>query len=148
MLFPILLGLLLAMVTIAVHAACTSVLIELLQKNVHVFKGRWGQIAALSATAIGLLIAHILETAIWALVYILVIGKEQFEDFEAAVYFSTVTFTTLGYGDIVIEGHWRMLSACQAMIGVLVFGWSTALLFAVVRRTMQARNEEKISGNQ
>ncbi|MEM1303714.1 MAG: potassium channel family protein, partial [Planctomycetota bacterium] len=57
-----------------------------------------------------------------------------FSTLEEATYFSTVTFASLGYGDIVITGPWRLLSAIQAMNGLLVFGWSTALLFAVVER--------------
>lgn len=61
-------------------------------------------------------------------------GLDTFQTFEQSAYFATVTFASLGYGDIVISGPWRMLSGIQAMNGLLVFGWSTALLFAVVER--------------
>ncbi len=57
------------------------------------------------------------------------------DSFEEATYFSFVTFTTLGYGDITLAGAWRILSGIEALNGVLLLGWSTALLFAVVQRT-------------
>jgi hypothetical protein len=60
---------------------------------------------------------------------------EEIGTFEEAVYFSVVTFTTLGYGDITLADHqWRLLSGAEALNGVLLVGWSTALLFAVVQR--------------
>jgi hypothetical protein len=55
--------------------------------------------------------------------------------FEEAIYFSFVTFTTLGYGDITLPEIWRILSGFEALNGVLLIGWSTAMLFAVVQRT-------------
>ena len=55
-----------------------------------------------------------------------------FDTIEEATYFSTVTFTALGYGDIVLEPPFRLLSSFQAANGLFLFGWSTALVFAVV----------------
>jgi hypothetical protein len=81
-----------------------------------------------------LLLLHILEVTVWALVYLALPQLPEFEDAEQALYFSTVTFASLGYGDVFIQGSWRLLSAIQAMTGLLIFGWSTALLYAVVQR--------------
>ena len=142
MLIAIGLGILLAVVTISIHAMGTSTLIRLLQSESVSFKNRFGDLKALSITATGLLVIHIIETTVWATAYLLAVGGKKFANFEEAVYFSTVTFTTLGYGDIVIDGRWRMLSACQAMTGLLVFGWSTALLFSVVERVWHRRLQE------
>ncbi len=142
MLIAIGLGILLAVVTISIHALGTSTLIRLLQSKSGSFKKRFGDLKALSIAATGLLVIHIIETTIWATAYLLAVGGKKFANFEEAVYFSTVTFTTLGYGDIVIDGRWRMLSACQAMTGLLVFGWSTALLFSVVERVWHRRLQE------
>ena len=55
-------------------------------------------------------------------------------DFETALYFSTVTFTTLGYGDVVLEGNWRLFGAIEAGNGLILFGWSTAFLLSVTSR--------------
>ncbi len=53
---------------------------------------------------------------------------------EEALYFSTVTFSTLGYGDIVLDKSWRLQASFEAANGLFLFGWSTALVFAVVQR--------------
>ncbi|MGB3020865.1 MAG: potassium channel family protein, partial [Methyloceanibacter sp.] len=57
--------------------------------------------------------------------------------FEQAVYFSTVTFTTLGFGDIILDERWRLLSSFEAANGLLMFGWSTALVFVAVKWVYQ-----------
>ena len=59
------------------------------------------------------------------------------QDFETALYFSFVTFTTLGYGDITLSEGWRLLSGIEALNGLLLVGWTTALLFAIVQRGWQ-----------
>ena len=55
-------------------------------------------------------------------------------DFEAALYFSTTSFTTIGYGDVVLDKQWRLVSAIEGANGLLLFGWSTAFLFSVISR--------------
>jgi len=94
-----------------------------------------------SGTAASLLILHAIEVVVWVAAYRMLVGEDQFPDFESATYFSAVTFTSLGYGDVVIVGTWRMLSAIQAMTGLLVFGWSAALLFAIVQRVWQVKHD-------
>lgn len=68
---------------------------------------------------------------IWALTYQL-LAVPEFKTLEDAVYFSTVTFTTLGYGDIVLHDQWRVLSGIEAANGIVLLGWSTAFLFEVM----------------
>jgi len=55
-------------------------------------------------------------------------------DAQSAFYFSMVTYTTLGYGDIVLTGAWRTLAAVQAGNGVIIFGWTTALIFYFIQK--------------
>ncbi|MEM1410969.1 MAG: potassium channel family protein [Pseudomonadota bacterium] len=71
---------------------------------------------------------HLLEAALWAFAYI---GLGEFDDFSKAFYFSIVTATTLGYGDITLSEPWRPLSTLEAIAGMLLFGASTALLFQI-----------------
>lgn len=59
-------------------------------------------------------------------------------DIETALYFSMVTFTSVGYGEIVLEGSWRMLASIQGAIGVTLFGWTTALIFSYIQRVYVA----------
>ena len=84
--------------------------------------------------AAALSIKHYVDIILWAIAYRNFAGQDQFEDFGTAVYFSSITYTSLGYGDIVLSGHWRILCGIQAMNGILLFGWSTALIFVVVQR--------------
>ena len=58
----------------------------------------------------------------------------QFEDFSTAFYHSAVNFSSLGYGDIVMSQHWRLLGALEAGNGVLMFGLSTGTIFSVMNR--------------
>ena len=76
-------------------------------------------------------LASVLEVIVWALLYL---ALDIFQSGEQAFYFSGVTYTTLGYGDMVIDGSWRILSAFEAANGIIMFGWTTALVFAVVQR--------------
>ena len=62
---------------------------------------------------------------------------------EQAVYFSLVTFTTLGYGDITLDAPWRILTGIEALNGVLLLGWSTALTFAVIQTALAAASKNE-----
>jgi hypothetical protein len=73
----------------------------------------------------------IVEVLIWTAAY-LALGVV--EGFEKAIYFSAVTFTTLGYGDVVLDGSRRLLSSFEAVNGIIMFGWSTAIVIAAVQR--------------
>ena len=92
--------------------------------------------AVMIPTVSVLMVTHAIEVMVWSLVYWM---------FEAApadadlVYFAFVNYTTLGYGDVVPLERWRLLGPITAMNGILLFGWSTAVIFEVLRRTL-ARN--------
>ena len=78
-------------------------------------------------------VAVIVEGFIWALLYLYNPLITSLPDLETAVYFSMVTFTTLGYGDVVLTGSWRMLASLQSANGTIIFGWSTALIFYYIQ---------------
>ena len=80
-----------------------------------------------------LMAAHVCEVAIWALAYLIV---DAVPKRTGLLYFAFVNYTTLGYGDVVPLPDWRLLGPLTAMNGVLMFGWSTAVMFEVLRRTM------------
>jgi hypothetical protein len=79
-------------------------------------------------------VAHLIEMGTWAALYR---GLGIFDSLETSFYFSSVTYTTLGYGDIVPEVHWRLLATLEAANGFILFGWTTALVFAVYRELGQ-----------
>ena len=82
------------------------------------------------------LVAHLIEIAIWAVLFS-VCG--EFSDFGTAYYHSAVNYTTLGYGDLIMTRSWRMLGPLEAANGMLTFGVSTAIIFAVIHRLIQTR---------
>jgi len=83
-----------------------------------------------------LLFLHALEVAIWAQFYV---SRRCFSDRETGYYYSLVTYTTLGQGDVLLPRAWRITGGCEAMIGVLMFGWSTAGLVAFIQYVQNAR---------
>ena len=89
---------------------------------------------ALSVLVAWLFVAIVLEALLWALFYLVNPLITTLPDLETAFYFSMVTFTTLGYGDVVLTGQWRTLASIQAANGVIIFGWTTALIFFFIQQ--------------
>jgi voltage-gated potassium channel len=138
------LGLLLTSVTmvaipVALHAFGTIYWIRYLMHHYSAPDGHFSTqkaIPALIGTAVVLLTLHLVEVMVWALAYLFILPGDQMDTVEKAVYFSVVTFTTLGYGDVTLVDHeWRLLSGIEALNGILLVGWTTAFLFAVFQRS-------------
>jgi hypothetical protein len=80
-----------------------------------------------------LMITHTFEVLVWSLAYSTVNAAPAGVDL---IYFAFVNYTTLGYGDVLPLERWRLLGPITAMNGIVLFGWSTALIFEVLRRTL------------
>ncbi len=89
----------------------------------------WYGTAALSGSMLILFAGHLLQVALWAGLFRWI---GEFQDFKTAFYHSAVNFSSLGYGDIVMSDQWRLLGPLEAAGGILMFGLSTALGFAVI----------------
>ncbi|SEH92855.1 Ion channel [Methylobacterium sp. 275MFSha3.1] len=87
----------------------------------------------MSSAVCVIMAAHTVEVAIWAAIYKVIRIAPAGSDF---LYFAFVNYTTLGYGDIVPAERWRLLGPVAAMNGILLFGWSTAVIFEILRRTL------------
>jgi voltage-gated potassium channel len=81
----------------------------------------------------GLLILHLLQITVWAVFYQI---RGCFGDLSTSFYFSATSYSTLGYGDVLLTGKWRIFGAVEAVTGVLMFGWSTGILFTVVHHLL------------
>ena len=131
--YQILMGSILVLITTAVHGMCTGVVVAHLRRRRSAYRelhSFWRRILLVSLVVLMLFLAALLEAAIWAATYI---ATGAISGVETALYFSLVTFTTLGYGDVVLHEGWRLLAAFQAATGIIVFGWTTALIFALVQ---------------
>ncbi len=129
-------GSLLLILTVLIHSWGTTTLIRFLSGRQGGIKERFKHRAGfiyLSGIAVFLLILHVAQVVCWAIVYILLAESPNITTFTDALYFSMVTYTTVGYGDVILTGEWRLLSGIQSMNGILLFGWSTALLFMAVQ---------------
>lgn len=94
----------------------------------------------ISAFILILFFATLVEAGIWALTFT---KLGAIPDFLEAFYFSTVTYTTLGYGDIVLDRKWRILSSFEAANGLIMFGWTTALVFESIHQFSKALSDFK-----
>ncbi len=90
-----------------------------------------GRIGVILFVVLGIFAIHTVEIWLYAVAFW---RLGAIADFESALYFSTATFTTLGYGDIVLDSKWRLFGAIEAGNGLILFGWSTAFLLSVTGR--------------
>ena len=120
--------------TVTVHFGGLLCLMWLLRNTGHRFRAHEsaaGQGVVILLVVLGLVAVHTVEIWLYACAY-LAVGA--LPDFESALYFSTVSFTTLGYGDVVLDKTWRLFGAIEGANGLLLFGWSTAFLISVTGR--------------
>lgn len=129
-------GALLTALTLAIHGLCTAAIINGLT-GLHArhwaVRSVMGAVTLVGTVALVMLGASLLEASLWSLAYLF---TGAIENAEPALYFSIVTFTTLGYGDVTLDEGSRLLSGLQAACGIIVFGWSTALVIAVLQRLL------------
>jgi ion channel len=97
-------------------------------------------VAVMIAAISILMLAHFIEVLVWALSYVIIGVAPEGAD---RVYFAFVNYTTLGYGDIVPLARWRLLGPITAMNGVLLFGWSTAVIFEVLQKILELTETEE-----
>lgn len=88
----------------------------------------------------GIILLHLMETAVWAVFYQ---WWRLFPDFETSFYFSLGSYTTIGYGDVVLPQKWRLLGGIEGVSGVLLCGLSTAFIFAIVNALFQIRMHQR-----
>src|SRR6516225_3384952 len=136
---PLALSAIAAVGTMFIHALPLRATVEFVRyekKFRRTGRGFLGDVGVVVLVVSYALLAHLLEMALWAALFV-VCG--EFPGFRTAFYHSAVNFTTLGYGDIVMTPSWRLLGPLEAANGVLMFGVSKAMIFAVIQRLVQAR---------
>lgn len=97
----------------------------------------------LIATSSFLIFMHLIQSSIWAALYVVLPGIDEFQNFEKAIYFSLVTFSTLGYGEITIDSDNRILAGLEAVNGIILIGWSTAFMFSIFQEMIKRSQIKK-----
>jgi hypothetical protein len=141
MIFDLAVGFSTSVATIVIHALFMALVIRVTREQAlkgAAAGGQWLLVRVMVACVTVLMAVHTLEVSLWALVYRLVGAVPEGADH---LYFAFVNFATLGYGDITPVAEWRLLGPLTALNGVLLSGWSTAVIFEVLRRTLM-RSEQ------
>ncbi len=89
------------------------------------------RVALLLRLFLGIVLLHLIQVGLWAVVFW---QAQELPNLETALYFSLATYTTIGFGDVVVGPGWRVLAGIEGLTGILLVGWSTAFVFAVVNR--------------
>lgn len=131
---PLVLSAAMVVVTCAIQIVGLAILIWVMRFR----DGRRGtmhhlltQMGLILIVVLGLFVIHAVQVWLYAFVYL---ALDEFQTLEAALYFSTSSFTTVGYGEIYLVSRWRILSAIQSANGFLLLGWSTVFLISAISR--------------
>jgi hypothetical protein len=138
-LIPLAVGLGPVMCTLLIHALVLNVTIGFIRLERRL--GRtgasfWIDVAIVTQATLFATAAHLLEIALWAVLFVLC---GEFTAFGPAYYHSAVNYTTLGYGDVIMSPSWRLLGPLEAANGMLMFGVTTAMIFALIQWLIQLR---------
>jgi Ion channel len=136
MLIQFLVGAIVSVSTITIHSLVMTVVVRVsgvlsTKKRSH---PSLRLITTMIATVSVLMAAHVLEVFVWSLAYSIVDAAPAGTNL---VYFAFVNYATLGYGDVIPVEGWRLLGPITAMNGALMFGWSTAVIYEVLQKTMK-----------
>ena len=128
---PLFVGLLMILAMYLVQALAISVVILLVRSELRsTVPTTWRRNVLIAGRVLAaMMVAQLLQIAGWAAVFV---ACGEFADFASAFYHSAVNFSTLGYGDVVMSPAWRLLGPLEALAGMLMFGVSAAVLFAIV----------------
>jgi hypothetical protein len=144
MLLNIVLGVVLLLLTCEIHILGMMLVMHLVRREGGAVRKRMRKMRAYVVGEVVLVMANvsILEALLWAAAYVVL---DEVQNLEQAFYFSMVTFTTLGYGDIVLDERWRLLASFQAATGILMFGWTTAILITVIQYSYFSKKIDELA---
>ena len=140
-LIPLVVALLTTLMTIGVHAIALGATIRFVRREYqfrHAGAGFWTDVAIMAGVTLIALIAHLVNIAIWAALFY---ACGEFTRLAPAFYHSAVNYTSLGYGDVVMSASWKVFGPLEAANGLLMFGVSTAMMFAAIQRLFRTRVE-------
>ncbi len=138
-------------ITIIIHAFGSAFGLRYQAKHFSITMHEWRLryvLRVLITSALFLILLHFIEIIIWSVLYITLPDIHAIKTFEEAVYFSLITYTTVGYGDITLGPTWRIVGGFEAMNGILLIGWTTAMFYSVVQNVTQKYRSYKKPGSE
>jgi len=138
-LIPLAVGAIAVVGTIFIHALASSAVVSFVRHQRRLGRAGasfWTDVSIVALVVFLLLVAHLIEISVWGILFL---ACGEFHEFGIAFYHSGVNYTTLGYGDIVMSPSWRLLGPLEAANGMLMFGVSTGMIFALIQRLIQSR---------
>lgn len=138
-LIPVAVGAAAVICTTVIHALPLSATVKFVRREKRLGRvgvGFWIDTVIVARAILYALVAHLFEVALWAVLFVMC---GEFSDFGTAYYHSAVNYTSLGYGDVIMTPTWRLLGPLETANGMLLFGVSTAMIFAVIQRLVEAR---------
>lgn len=115
---------------VTVHVMGLAVLMRALRSHSRLLaRLRVLPLTLLVAATLGIIAIHTIEIWLYAALYI---ALGAFAHFEQSLYFSTVTYASIGYGDVLMAPRWRILGAIEGAVGIIMLGWSTAFLVSLL----------------
>lgn len=135
----LLVALALTALTVIAHTFYTLHLLNIVHRrkyssqNIKIKTRQWLRI--LVSNVVILLLVHCAETAIWATFYFY---RSAFQDFSTSLYFSIVSYSTIGYGDVTLPSSLRLVGAIEGLVGTLMAGWSVALLVGLLQAALRS----------
>ncbi len=142
MLSKLLVALCLMALCVAIHASGVTSALRWVRRGSYSTQQFWRLTWFFVCVAGWMILLHLGEISVWALLYF---WRGAMADLPSAFYFSAVTYTTTGYGDLVLPGEWRLVGGVEALTGILMCGWSTGFFFAVVSRVHGVQPRSKTS---
>ena len=136
---PLAVGPVAVICTIMIHALPLSATVDFVRRERKLGRAGanfWIDMGIVASAILCALAAHPMEMALWAVLY-MICG--EFRDFRTAYYHSAVNYTSLGYGDLIMSPSWKLLGPLETANGMLLFGVSTVMIFAVIQRLVEAR---------
>jgi hypothetical protein len=127
---------------VTIHASGVAFALPWLRRSPDLMRGFWRWTWLFIRVAGWIILLHVVEISAWGLVYH---WKDAMPDLQSALYFSSVTYTTTGYGDLVLPAEWRLVGGIEALTGILMCGWSTGFFFAAVTRMYTAETSTRPS---
>ena len=122
---------------VMIHATGITAAMRWDARRTNIRRSFWSATRLFVSLAGWIILLHLVEITVWAAFYA---WKDAMPDMQSALYFSAVTYTTTGYGDLVLPQEWRLVGGIEALTGIVMCGWSTGFFFVVVSRMFEVNS--------